>query len=436
MKQLLIPCIGGLLVGKMIVDLFAGLGGASHGIEIAVHRPPDVAVNHCAHAIALHKLNHPATQHYCDDIRTLNPREVCKGYPVGLLWMSPDCRHFSKAKGKAPVSESVRALAWEGVTWAAAVRPDVICLENIPEFLSWGPLDPLTGKPIKERMGETFAEFVAALRDLGYVVDWRVLCARDYGAPTIRNRLYLVARCDGLPIGWPKPSHGPGCKRPWLTAPDCIEWDRPCRSIFARRARPLAEASCRRIAAGIVKYVLEAKRPYLRRVPGLAGGGDREDLVSGFIAKNYTGVIGQAMDQPLGTVTTIDHHSLVTAQLVEPAGAGERGELVAAFLTKYYGSGGQWQSLSESLHTVVTRSRYGLVLVRVNEKTLALGDVGMRMLSPRELARAQGFPETFQLAGTQEEQIARVGNSVCPPVAAAVVGAQFGTWPAAAAEAA
>jgi DNA (cytosine-5)-methyltransferase 1 len=438
---------------EMIVDLFAGLGGASTGISLAVHRSPNVAVNHSAHAIELHELNHPTTRHYCDDVRTLDPRVVCNGRRVGLLWLSPDCRHFSRAKGSAPVSESVRSLAWEAITWAKTVRPSVICLENVPEFKGWGPLDPITGRPDQGREGQTFAEFVSALRSLGYEVEDRVLCAADFGAPTTRRRLFMVARCDGLPIRWPEPTHGPGRELPWRTAAECIDWSIPCPSIFDR-ARPLAEATCRRIARGIARYVLQGK-PFIVEPGQRHGRGQypvdqplhtitatpRAALCSAFLAKHYGGVVGQDLHRPIGTVTAVDHHSLVATHITKfqqnsigqhpcspldtvMAGATRFGA-VAAFLVHYYGSGGQDQPLSEPMHTVVTRARHGLVTVDIGGETYALIDIGLRMLQPRELARAQGFPDSYILRGTQRDQIARVGNSVCPPVAEALVRAQF-----------
>ena len=274
-KQLMIPGIGGVLCGKLVIDLFAGLGGASTGIEIAVRRAPDVAVNHNRNAIALHEINHPGTRHFCDDVRSLKPRQLCGDVPVGLLWLSPDCRHFSRSLGAAPVSASVRALAWEAVTWAKEVRPDIINLENVPEFLTWSPLIQLCDEggtpqfytsgdlggapkmiPDPDRLGETFQAWVQALRDLGYVVDWRVLNAADFGAPTNRHRLYVQARCDGRPLLWPAPTHGPG-RLSYGTAASCMDWSVPSPSIFSRK-KPLVLATCQRVARGLVRQVLNA----------------------------------------------------------------------------------------------------------------------------------------------------------------------------------
>ena len=258
---------------ELVVDLFAGGGGASTGIEQAIGRHVDVAVNHDREAISLHTANHPQTRHFCSDVFEVDPLTVTDGQPVGLLWASPDCKHFSKAKGGKPVSKKIRSLAWVVIKWAKAVQPRVICLENVEEFQTWGPL-AADGRPCPQRKGKTFALWVAQLRNLGYAVEWRELRACDYGAPTIRKRLFLVARRDGQPITWPSPTHAqpdakgkapPGLK-PWRTAADCIDWSIPAPSIF-NRARPLADATCRRIAKGIVRYVYQAAQPFVAPFP-------------------------------------------------------------------------------------------------------------------------------------------------------------------------
>ena len=246
----------------LIVDLFAGGGGASKGIELALGRSPDIAVNHNPVAVAMHEANHPATLHYIQDVWTLQPTHATGGRPVGLLWGSPDCTHFSKAKGAAPRRDAkIRDLAWVLVKWARQVRPRVIIMENVEEFTTWGPLDA-HGKIIDIQRGSTFRRFVRALQALGYRVQHRELRACDYGAPTIRKRLFLIARCDGLPIVWPRPTHGPGRAIPYRTAADIIDWSIPCPSIFDRK-RPLAENTLKRIAAGIKRYVLDAAEPFI-----------------------------------------------------------------------------------------------------------------------------------------------------------------------------
>lgn len=486
--------------GELIVDSFAGGGGASTGIELALGRPVDVAINHDPEAIALHTVNHPHTRHYCESVWDVDPREVTRGRPVGLAWFSPDCRHFSKAKGGQPVSPRVRGLAWVALRWAATVRPRVIMLENVEEFQTWGPLvrdEDGNHRPCPKRKGQTFEAFKNALRRHGYQVEHRELRACDYGAPTIRKRLFLIARCDGQPIVWPEPTHGPG-RLPYRTAAECIDWSIPCRSIFERK-RPLADATCRRIAQGIMRYVVNTAEPFivpitnfngrntvhsinepLRTItaypkggsfaivtPVLAGCGGRAGqsrpragneslatvtskadtaLVTAFLAKHYTGVVGTDLLDPMHTITSVDHHALVTSHMVklrgtnighampEPthtitANGNHLGE-VRAFLVKYYSEGGQWQGLRESMHTIPTKDRIGLVMVHCEPYRIV--DIGMRMLAPHELYRAQGFPANYiidRLAdGTRLSKAAQVrmcGNSVCPPMAAALVRANM-----------
>lgn len=558
----------------LIVDNFAGGGGASVGIEAALGRPVDIAVNHDPIAMAMHLANHPNTQHLCESIWDVDPVKACKGRPVGLAWFSPDCKHFSKAKGGKPVEKKIRGLAWVVVRWAATVRPRVIMLENVAEFLTWGPLICRDGQhfPCPDRKGQTYNAFVNALKKKGYAVEWRELRGCDYGAPTIRKRLFMIARCDGLPIVWPEPTHGDpatdavksGKLLPWRTAAECIEWDVPCPSIFERK-RPLAEATQRRIAKGIMRYVVNSADPYIvtyygakkpgefrgqpldkplrtqttenrhalvtpfmartdmhksnascvydpkeplrtitssgghalvsptliqtgygerkgqsPRVPGIGkplgtvvAGGNKHALVSAFLAKHYTGVVGSDLKDPLGTVTEKDHHSLVAANLVrnmgksvgsdlnEPArtvltqekdglvsshivkmkgtnigqdareplhtitaGGTHFGE-VKAFLTKYYGVD-ENTDLKKPMHTVTSKDRFGLVTVHGEEYRIV--DIGLRMLTPRELFRAQGFPDSYIIDRdvdgnriTKTHQVAKCGNSVCPDLARVLV---------------
>ncbi len=280
------------LLGELIIDNFAGGGGASMGIKLALGRDVDIAINHDREAIAMHEANHPGTLHFCEDVFAVDPVEVTGGRPVGLCWLSPDCKHFSKAKGGKPKSKKIRGLAWVAIKWAATARPRMIVLENVEEFEDWGPLLP-DGSPCPFRKGKTFRNFVARLRNLGYHVEWRQLRASSYGAPTIRKRLFLIARRDYRPILWPQPTHGdPKSKAvrngdliPWRTAAECIDWSIPCPSIFDRK-KPLAEATLRRIARGIRKFVIESDKPFI--VPLTHQGGD---------ARSYS------VDQPLHTVT-------------------------------------------------------------------------------------------------------------------------------------
>jgi DNA (cytosine-5)-methyltransferase 1 len=388
----------------------------------------DIAINHDPEAVAMHQANHPQTRHLCESVWDVNPREVCDGRPVGLAWFSPDCKHFSKAKGGKPVEKKIRGLAWVAVRWAATVQPRIICLENVEEFVTWGPLTQ-DGRPCPRHKGREFRAFVNALQRLGYAVQWRELRACDYGAPTSRKRLFLVARRDGQPIVWPTPTHGPGRPQPWRTAAQCIAWSLPCPSIF-NRPRPLADATLRRVAEGLRRFVIEAAEPFIVRI-GHTGHGDagkvrgvheplstitskaEHCLVSAFLAKHYTGVVGSDLRMPIGTVTSVDHHSLV-----------------AAFLVKFYGSGGQWAGLDEPMHTLPTKDRMGLVTVAGEQYRIV--DIGLRMLQPRELARAQGFGERYLLDAPhlgrplpKHAQVRMIGNSVCPPMAEALVRANF-----------
>jgi DNA (cytosine-5)-methyltransferase 1 len=513
------------LHSDLVIDLFAGGGGASTGIEQAIGRPVDIAINHDPEAVSLHQANHPQTAHYVSDVFEVEPLAVTQGRPVGMIWASPDCKHFSKAKGGKPVSKRVRGLAWVVVKWAKLVRPRVICLENVEEFQTWGPLLE-DGRPCPDRKGKTFARWVAQLRNLGYVVEHRELRACDYGAPTIRKRLFLVARCDGMPIVWPEATHGAPDSlpvkarklKPWRTAAECIDWGIPAPSIF-ERTRPLADATCRRIAKGVMRYVVDAAEPFIvpgpivptiismghgerpgqqPRVPGverphstITAQGQHSALVTAFLAKHYTGVVGSDLADPIATVTSVDHHSLVAASMVH-MGHGEqsadgskrwshgvrdvrqpintitasgapgalvtatmvtidnqsssggfgpmdapiktttvenRHALVRAFMVKYYGTD-QDPALRDPLHTVTTKDRFGLVTIK--GEPYAIVDIGLRMLTPRELYRAQGFPESYQIDHgadgrplTKTAQVRMCGNSVCPPLARALAASNY-----------
>jgi DNA (cytosine-5)-methyltransferase 1 len=460
-------------VSGIIVDLFAGGGGASTGIEAATGRKVDIAINHDEVALAAHRANHPGTLHLEADIWEVKPRKAVGDRPVWILWASPDCTHFSVAKGGKPRKQNIRSLAWAVVRWAREVRPEIIFLENVSEFRGWGPLDQ-DGKPIKQRMGETFRQWKRQLEQLGYAVDFRILDASHYGAPTKRRRLFLVARRDGQPIRWPAQTHGGLGLLPYRTAAECIDWAIPCPSIFDRK-RPLAEKTLRRIALGIRRFVLEAAHPFvirtdmhrsnsactypiddpLRTITSANGHalvaptlvqtsygerlgqrpryldlhqplgtvvaqGQKHALVAAFLAKHFGGVVGQRLDQPASTITAVDHHALVTAEL------GPRSEQVRAFLTTYYGQG-VGQDLREPLRTVVSRDRFGLVTV--NGADYEIADIGMRMLAPHELLRAQfgRFAGDYDLsaATTGRDKVRLIGNSVAPEVAEALVSANI-----------
>lgn len=332
----------------LIIDNFAGGGGASTGIERALGRPVDIAVNHNAIALAMHRANHPDTLHLCDDVFSVKPIEVCKGRPVDLCWFSPDCRHFSKAKGGKPVSKKIRGLAWVAVRWAREVRPAIIILENVEEFQTWGPLAK-DGRPDPKRKGLTFRRFVGYLRGLGYRVEWRELVAAEYGAPTTRKRLFLIARCDGQPIVWPEPTHAQNPhddlfsqRLPWRTAAECIDWSIPCPSIFLSKEegrklgvkRPLVESTMERIAQGIKKYVIECADPF---------------IVGYHDCPTFR---GQGVDEPLRTQTTENRFGLVVPY-------------VAGIDHKSAGPGAVWPA-DRPLTTVTTENRHALVVPHIS----------------------------------------------------------------------
>lgn len=457
-----------LLDSEIIVDGFAGGGGASLGIEWALGRSPDIAINHDPEAIAMHAANHPRTRHLITDILKVNPIEEVRGRRVGLAWFSPDCKHFSKAKGGRPVSKKIRDLAWIVIRWAREVGPRIIILENVEEFVTWGPLLD-NGKPDPLRKGETFNRWLAAFRAAGYVVELQELRASAYGAPTIRKRLFIIARRDGERIIWPEATHGPG-RAPYLTAAECIDWSLPCHSIFLSKEegrklgvnRPLVEATMARIGKGVGRYVIGAAEPFI--VPVTHSGDLRSHptsepfrtitcaprgehaLVTAFLAQHNLGMVGHDMRKPISTITQRGtQQQLVAAHLINLKGSDRRsssagapapsisaggwhlGE-VRAFLMKYHGAGGQWQSLSEPMHTIDTRDRLGLVMVW--GELYQIVDIGMRMLTARELFRAQGFPDSYIIDPlfngkplTKTAQIRMCGNSVSPVMSRALVAA-------------
>lgn len=447
------------------VDLFAGGGGASEGIRAAIGRDPDIAVNHDKIAIAVHAANHPGSQHFQQDIWKVHPRRAARGKTVGLLWASPDCTHFSKAKGSKPKRDfKRRSLAWVIEKWISEVHPRVLIMENVEEFRTWGPLDS-HGNIVPSQKGTTFAAFIRRIKRHGYSVEHRELKACDYGAPTIRKRLFLIARCDGLPIVWPEPTHGPGLI-PYRTAADIIDWSIPCPSIFDRK-RPLVENTMRRISKGIERFVLNAADPFIVTYYGPKKGEkfrgqsireplrtqtteNRFGLVTPYIVpiQHYNGNdIVQPINEPLRTVTaspkgggfaisiphiqrqfgnSVGHAVEKPLGTVTAAGLG-KSALVTAFLLKYYGTD-QDPRLGKPLHTITTRDRFGLVTVNIQGEPYVITDIGMRMLSPRELYRAQGFDDDYRIdieidgkRITKTDQVRLCGNSVCPPIASAII---------------
>lgn len=535
---------------ELIVDLFAGGGGASLGIEMALGRSPDIAVNHDADAIRMHAVNHPRTLHLQRNVWQVDPLDHVGHRRVGLLWASPDCKHHSKAKGGKPLKRNIRDLAWVVVHWAKRARPRVIMLENVEEFRDWGPLTA-EGRPCPDRKGQTFARWTGELRRLGYKVEHRELSAKDYGidsfpaAPTLRKRLFLIARRDGRKIVWPKQSHGApdslpvkaGKLKPWRTAAEIIDWWRPCPSIFLTREegraigcnRPLADNTMARIAKGVQRYVIDAAKPFIVPVThagdarvnsvdeplrtitcaprgehalvsavitGCGGrmgqsppkpltapmntvtakadqvvaavhlskfsensvgtmpdgplhtvmaGAPRHAVVSAFLAQHNGGMVGHDAREPVSTIVGKGCTQAVTAaHLMSLHGSDRRDQTVGApapticaggghlaevraFLTKYYRTA-VGQSLNEPAHTVTAEDRLGLVVVE--GEPFQIVDIGMRMLTPRELFRAQGFPDSYQIEKdadgrrfTSTIAVRCCGNSVCPPVAAALVSA-------------
>lgn len=363
------------ILDEIIVDNFAGGGGASTGIELATGRPVDIAINHDPDAILMHKTNHPYTEHYQESVWSIDPVAVCKGRKVGLAWFSPDCKHFSKAKGGKPVEKKIRGLAWIVLKWAGTVRPRVIILENVEEFQTWGPVRK--GKPVKSKQGETFERWKSQLSALGYQIEHRELKACDYGAPTIRKRFFLIARCDGEPIVWPEPTHGPadspevksGKLKPYRTAAECIDFTLPCQSIFDRK-KPLAVNTQRRIARGLDKFVIKESKPFIvkYKLP--------------YIMCNNANNVGKDMASPVPTITTGNRNYLIAPALIqyhsETAKAEVRGQsldkpimtidstprygMFAPYLSKYYGNGDNTVNINHPMPTVTAKDRMSLSL--------------------------------------------------------------------------
>lgn len=558
---------------ERIADNFAGGGGASEAIRQAFGRDPDIAINHCGEALSMHSANHPTTRHIREDVFLVDPlREIGDG-PLGAAWFSPTCTHFSRAKGFNILDQTTRGLAWVVLKWGVVLAPRLIFLENVEEFLTWGPLDD-KGRPIKQHKGRTFQAFVMALTTglpkdhpdmaeiratlgddfplgrivagLGYKVEWRVLRACDFGAGTIRKRLFMVMRRDGIAIRWPEPTHGdPNSKEvksgkllPFVTAADCIDWSIPCRSIFNRK-KPLADATLRRVGRGFERYVKDAVRPYIVGFGGAAYAGkpvsadqplgtlttenrraivvpslvqyyksgsqnvaidrpaptivtkDRMGVTCAYLAKHYKGVVGASVEQPAPTVTTQDHSSVVTAHLVgidnksngvrdvwdvqRPLGTivtENRHAVVTSNLVKLRGTStaaatneplatvsaggthhaemrttlahpGQSDERREQIRAFLREYCPSLKdveqpeLVTINGEVMEVIDIGLRMLVPRELANAQGFPPGYKLDPLHTKvnkrgrivtkplstsaQVRMIGNSVSPPPAAALI---------------
>ena len=511
------------LFDEIIVDNFAGGGGASTGIELAAGRPVTTVINHDPDAILMHRTNHPYTAHYQASVWDIDPWEVCRGRPVGLAWFSPDCKHFSKAKGGKPVDKNIRGLAWIVLRWAGTVAPRVIMLENVEEFQTWGPVR--RGRPIKSKAGQAFRRFTEQLKALGYVVEWRELVAADYGAPTTRKRFFLIARRDGRPIVWPEPTHAPadspevkaGKKLPWRSAAEIIDWSLPCPSIFDTRKeirekyglsaqRPLRPNTMRRIIRGVDKFSIKAPEPFLvvvNHAGGFRGQNVHEPLQT-ITAKHGYGVAAPVMIQ-YHTEQSEKMRGQGATEPIMTIDASNRYGLAAASLVKYYGNDQHGQKISDPLHTVTAKDREGLtiahmvkmkgtnlgssmsepvqtitaggghfgvvnttvvkaepnadlkhwpeirellntycgdqlgpedvILFRIDGVSYFMADIGLRMLTPRELYSANGFPPDYIIdrdykgnSYGKSKQVARCGNAVPPPFATALVRANLPEW--------
>lgn len=423
------------LLDEIIVDNFAGGGGASTGIELATGRVVDIAINHDPDAILMHRTNHPHTTHYQASVWDVDPVEVCRGRKVGLAWFSPDCKHFSKAKGGKPVDKNIRGLAWIVLRWAGTVRPRVIILENVEEFQTWGPVRK--GKPVKKLTGQTFRKWLDQLRNLGYAVEWRELVAADYGAPTTRKRFFLIARCDGRPIVWPTPTHAPadspevkaGLRQPWRSAAEIIDWSLPTPSIFDTKEsirekynltaqRPLRPNTMARVARGVDKFVIKTASPFLvvvnhsgefrgqdpgeplQTVTAKHGYGVASPVLAPWTVTNTTNSTGHPVSEPVDTARTgggggqmflsaslVQYHTeqgeRVRGQGLDAplltVDASNRYGLSAVCLEKYYGTA-TGQGAEEPLHTITAKDREGVVAASLSK--FYGGVVGAEMSQP------------------------------------------------------
>ena len=509
------------LLDEIIVDNFAGGGGASTGIELATCRPVTIAINHDPDAILMHKTNHPYTEHLQASVWDVDPVEVCRGRPVGLAWFSPDCKHFSKAKGAALVNRNIRGLAWIVLRWAGTVRPRVIILENVEEFVTWGPVRK--GKPVKKKAGQTFRRWKSQLVDLGYDVEHREIVAADLGAPTTRKRFVLIARCDGHSIVWPERTHAPrdseevrtGKLLPWRSAAEIIDWSVPSYSIFASRqeikekygvnaVRPLANNTMRRVIRGVDKFTIKSGEPFIIEC-NHGGDGHTRGVVEpvNTVTGKYTGgactaqliqyhteqtenVRANGMGSPLPTTDTSNRYGLTTAQLVEYFSTGrpldvtaplhtvtshDREAIVCAHAVEFKGQdigqdprkplrtitagGGEfaachtylvkaeqtdlmhWPEIRDLLNKYCGYSlgENDILLLCIDGVYYFIADILLRMLTPRELYNAMGFPPDYKIDRDYKgneygktKQVARCGNAVCPPMATALVRANLPEW--------
>lgn len=401
------------------VDLFAGGGGASTALKAALGRPVDLAINHSAVALAVHEANHPETKHLPSDIWEVEPLIATRGRPVFALWASPSCTHFSRAASSVPLCEQQRSHADVVTKWARQTRPEFIFLENVAEFLTWGPLDE-RGRAIPEKKGADFLRWKGELEALGYSVDWRVLDASDYGAPTRRKRLFLVARRDGQPVSWPSPTHGEGLL-PYRSAAECIDWSLPIPSIFGRK-RPLKPKTLERIAEGVRRFVVNAA-PFVAPVQ-VSSTPEDGSLVAAFLTKHFGGVYGQPLTLPMSTITATDHHAVTAVALAKFRGTSPNQPMscdVRAPLPTISAGGIHVAAVG----VLLAKHGVPVPVVRVNGEEFGIADIGMRMLEPHELLAAQfgRFAADYDLsaAKTKSAKIRLIGNSVPPEVAEAVI---------------
>ncbi|MDY0208088.1 MAG: DNA cytosine methyltransferase [Pseudomonas sp.] len=463
------------------IDLFAGGGGASTGLEIGLGRPVHIAINHNPAAISMHEANHPGTTHYQSDVWAVDPVDTVKNRKVGWFHASPDCTHHSQAAAGQPRSKEIRDLSWVVIKWAGKVKPRIISLENVKQIRNWGPLVAkrckVTGCVIKadgttalagehvtrndqflvpdiKKRGRTWAHFINALKTLGYVVEHRLLKACDYGAPTTRERLFLIARLDGQPINWPTPSHAGKPRKGQLayrTAAECIDWSLPSKSIFNRQ-KPLAVATLKRIANGLHKEVLSKSKPFIapataatawmaqmnggfntthskpltNPITTITNTGSQQQLVTASLVQLRKNCDSKSLLEPISTITASgSHHALLECTLSKSSKAGAL--RCAAFLTTYYGSGENVQALNAPMRTITTKDRLALVTVMIKGSPFLIVDISLRMLQPHELYAAQGFPSNYIISTghdgrtfTKTEQVHMCGNSVSPAPMAAI----------------
>ncbi len=437
---------GGILKNDTVkaVDLFCGAGGTSAGLYnacIAMGKKVDlVAINHWKRAIQTHRTNHPEARHLCVPLESVNPREAVPSGHLDLLVASPECIHFSRARGGLPMNDQLRASAWHTLRWFEMLRIDNALYENVESFLDWGPLG-VNGRPLKKRKGETFQAFINALRSLGYTVEYRILNAADYGDPTSRHRLFIMARRGNKPIIWPQPTH---TTESYRTARDIIDWDIPGKSIFTRK-KALSRATLNRIAAGLRKYGGKSAEPFLvmlygtndarsvdRPLPTVTAGGGHIGVCEPFIVQYHGNHVGKndadartyEIVKPLPTLDTSNRYALCEPFLAVIKGTSKNKSiddpvptittrqhlaLCEPFITKYYGTAGA-VSINDPLDTITTKDRFGLVTPYTDGEVVY--DIRFRMLQPSELAAAMSFDKEYKFTGNKTEQVKQIGNAV------------------------